>query len=71
MKEKREMKSLFNEFEVMNSDGRELSSIVHNLLKDPIKSYVISGYSINDIEKIVLDEVSILLAEEKLNRNIK
>lgn len=67
------MKRLFDErYETYNKEGNELSEDIRYFVSKTFNHMSKElGYSINDIEKIFMDEVSLYASELKIMRNIK
>lgn len=64
-------KSLFNEYEAYTPIGGELSDKIYKLLDPIVKEWANKGYSVKDIEAIVIDNISVISAIERATRAMK
>jgi hypothetical protein len=66
------MKHLFHEeFESINAEGYKLSDEVELRLKDVMDIYQAGGYSMRDVESVIMSTVDYMVAERVLRSAIK
>lgn len=65
------MKHLYNEYESMNDDGNKLCDESIKLLKQLIENYINDGYSIREIQSIIINELSVFCSEKIIINAIK
>lgn len=53
------MKPLFNEYEAYNEEGGQVSDEIQKALFPIMKKWAEKGYSVKDIEAIVIDNVAV------------
>lgn len=56
-------------YEAYNNRGQILAEKIKTAVEPIIDNYIDNNFSMTDISFIVLDEISYLLAEKRLNRN--
>jgi hypothetical protein len=62
-------KRLFNEYEAYTQEGQTLSSGVESALEDMVDNLAEQGYSIRDIESIIIATVGAMLSERIVRRS--
>jgi hypothetical protein len=60
------MKSLFNEYEAINREGRKLGVSIEKAINPIVQEWAFYGYSIRDIEAILIANVTVICAEKRL-----
>jgi len=65
------MSSLFNEDEMYNEKGTELSQEIHPFIKETLEKWRGLGYKSNEIVQIIYDEINCTDAELRIMSSIK
>ena len=64
-------KSLFNEHDMMNEDGKKLSDEIHDFINPLYKKWYAKGFRGSDIKDILISEISCTDAQIRLLAGIE
>jgi hypothetical protein len=65
-------KKLYNEWEMISSvEGNELLEEITNAVKPIIDKYAEMGFSLREIEYLIINTISVIVSERILLRNMK